>query len=72
MSDANDFAVKSTNRRAVQPDVTVVIGTTEFQCHKVILCQASEYFDAMLSSEMKESNESRIVFEDKFDKFSVS
>lgn len=36
-------------------DCIVVVGSTKFDCHKVILACASEFFKGMLTSEFKES-----------------
>jgi len=48
------------------PDLVVAVGDTkeEFECFKLLLCLASDYFDAMLSNEngFRESQSSRIEF----------
>ncbi|KAI8781548.1 kelch-like protein 24 [Biomphalaria glabrata] len=36
-------------------DTTIIVEEKTFQCHRVILCAISPYFDAMFSSGMKES-----------------
>lgn len=36
-------------------DCVVVVGSTKFDCHKVILACASEFFNGMLTNEFKES-----------------
>ena len=50
------------------PDVTVMVGKDdniqEFEAYKVALSLASPVFDAMLSSDMSESNNSRIQLPD--------
>ena len=55
--------------RSMPPDVTVVVGTgdyqQEFKCYKVVLSLASPYLDAMLSNDMVENSTSRIEFLDK-------
>ena len=51
--------------RAVEPDVTVVVGGVEFQHYSTFLCCNSDYFDAMLSANMKEKAEKRIEFTNK-------
>ena len=55
--------------RSHDPDMIVSVGSgddkQEFECYKLILCYASEYFDVMLSHKMKETNTSRIEFPDK-------
>ena len=55
--------------RSILPDVVVSVGMDdekqEFDCYSVILCFASPYFDAMLSSPMQESSSKRISFPDK-------
>jgi len=55
--------------RSQAPDVTVLVGSgeskQEFKCYKVILSFASEYLDAMLSSNMKEGEMGTVEFPDK-------
>lgn len=51
--------------RAVQPDVTIVVGGVEFRHYSTFLCCNSDYFDAMLSVDMKEKSERRIEFAEK-------
>ncbi|KAL7490054.1 hypothetical protein ACHAW6_016122 [Cyclotella cf. meneghiniana] len=46
--------------RALPPDVTVVVGGVEFECYKIALCFASDYFDTMLSAGMREEETGRI------------
>ncbi|GFO28989.1 kelch-like protein 40 [Plakobranchus ocellatus] len=42
-------------------DVTVVVGGTEFQCHRVILAAASPFFKAAFMCGMKEDREGKIT-----------
>ena len=53
----------------MSPDITVVVGKGmykhEFECYKVALSLASPVFDAMLSSDMAESNNNQIELADK-------
>ena len=53
----------------MSPDITVVVGKGmykhEFECYKVALSLASPVFDAMLSSDMAESNNNEIELVDK-------
>ena len=55
--------------RSSSPDVVVAVGTgdemEEFECYRIALSFASPYFDALLSSNMRENNQSRIEFPDK-------
>lgn len=55
--------------RSASPDVIVAVGTgdntEEFKCYRISLAHACPYFDAMLSSNMTENNESRIEFPNK-------
>lgn len=55
--------------RVQSPDVIVAVGSgdnmQEFECYKINLSFAAEYFDIMLSSGMVEDNISRISFPDK-------
>jgi hypothetical protein len=55
--------------RSQPPDVIVAVGSgedmQEFECYKVVLSFASQYFDAMLSADMSEKTNSRIEFPDK-------
>mgnify|MGYP003564296217 CR=1 FL=1 len=51
--------------KAVEPDTVVVVGGTEFYHFKYELCAASEFFDNMLSSGMKEGKENRVELRDK-------
>ena len=44
-------------------DVVVIVGDTEFPCHRVILAAASDYFKAALTTDMKEARERRILVE---------
>lgn len=52
-----------------EPDVTIIVGSgknkKEFQSYGVILAASSPYFDAMLSSGMREGETRRIEFPDK-------
>lgn len=41
-------------------DVTVIVGSSEFKCHRVILAACSVFFKALLSSGMKEDLQKRI------------
>ncbi|XP_071787115.1 kelch-like protein 8 isoform X2 [Asterias amurensis] len=45
-------------------DITLVVGSTELQCHRLVLACCSPYFRAMLTSEMKESREQKILIYD--------
>ena len=55
--------------RSMSPDVTVLVGKgdkkQEFQCYRVALSLASPVFDAMLSADMAENNNSRINLPEK-------
>mmetsp|Transcript_6012 Transcript_6012/g.13637 ORF Transcript_6012/g.13637 Transcript_6012/m.13637 type:complete len:294 (+) Transcript_6012:113-994(+) len=55
--------------RSSSPDVIVAVGQgdamREFECYKIALSFASPYFDAMLSTNMAENNDSRIEFPEK-------
>ena len=55
--------------RSEPPDVVVMVGSgkkkQKFECHSIILCYASEYFDTILSSSMNESETKQISFPDK-------
>jgi len=51
--------------KSVEPDVTVVVGGVEFYHYKTILCNSCEFFDTMLSANMREAKDSRIEFPDK-------
>ena len=55
--------------RVQSPDVIVAVGSgdnmQEFECYKINLSFAAEYFDIMLSSGMVEDTISRISFPDK-------
>ena len=55
--------------RSIPPDVVVSVGQgdtmQEFECYSVILSHASDYFDTMFSSQMKEATTKRISFHDK-------
>ncbi|CAB9506447.1 expressed unknown protein [Seminavis robusta] len=64
-TDNDDGPVLKRGRFSIQPDVTVVVGGTEFQesSHALRIC--SEYFDAALRSGMKESISKRFEFPDK-------
>ena len=60
----------SKKMRSQPPDVVIAVGEgdkmQEFECYSIILCFASpDYFDSMLSLQMKESETRRIVFPDK-------
>ena len=52
--------------RSHPPDVTVSVGSgdekQQFQCYKVLLCLASDYFDAMFSTELVENASSHVEF----------
>ena len=51
------------------PDVTISVGSgfdkQKFKCYKVILCQASDYFDVMFSIPFSESGSHHVEFPDK-------
>lgn len=51
--------------KAMDPDVTVVVGGVKFYHYKVFLCSFCEFFDTTLSADMKETKESCIEFPDK-------
>ena len=55
--------------RSSPPDVIVAVGRDdkmqEFECYRIALSFASPYFDAMLSADMAENNNSRIELPDK-------
>ena len=59
----------SSTVRVQSPDVIVAVGSgdnmQEFECYKINLSFAAEYFDIMLSSGMVEDTISRISFPDK-------
>lgn len=49
----------------MEPDVTIMVGGQEFLHYSQLLCNCSEYFDAMLCSNMKEAQTKIIKFQDK-------
>lgn len=51
--------------RHEEPDLTVIVGDTEFQCYSQVLRYASDYIDTMLSSNMQEGASKVIRFPDK-------
>jgi len=51
--------------RSADPDVKVIVGEKTFLHYSTLLCNCSDYFDAMLSSEMKEGQTKIIKFPDK-------
>lgn len=55
--------------RSQEPDIVVVVGSgkkkQEFECYKLFLCYACEYFDTMFSHGLKENETSRIELPDK-------
>ena len=51
--------------KALEPDLTVVVGGIEFYHYKAILCSGCDFFDTILGSQMKENGENRIEFPDK-------
>jgi hypothetical protein len=55
--------------RVSKPDLTIICkggGGAErtFECHSIVMATHSEYFDALLSSTMKESTEKKVILED--------
>lgn len=54
-----------TRLRSSEPDVSVIVGGELFRHYSVILSTCSDYFDAMLSSNMKEGSTKVIEFPDK-------
>ena len=64
--DAEDSSPTSKKIRFLDPDVTVVVGSggnaKAYKAYGAILAFNSEYFDTMLSSGLKESNEMKIEF----------
>ena len=51
--------------RLDDPDLTVVVGGEEFHHYSILLRYACDYFDKMLTTNMKERNELKIYFPDK-------
>lgn len=52
--------------RTGEPEVTIIVGgETTFHHYIQLLCNTSDYFDAMLSSDMKESQTKVVEFKDK-------
>ncbi|XP_059160852.1 kelch-like protein 10 [Physella acuta] len=51
---------KSTTQDAASCDFTVVVDGTEFKSHREILSSASNYFDALFRSNMRETKEGRV------------
>lgn len=49
----------------MEPDVKVIVGGQTFHHYAALLCNCSDYFDAMLSSNMKEGQTNVIEFVDK-------
>ena len=58
-----DLTMATKKLRSERPDIVVAVGSgeamQEFKCYSTVLCLASEYFDAMLSSSMQESMASK-------------
>lgn len=52
--------------RSSQPDVKVVVGGESFYHYSSIFCNCSDYFDAMLASNMKEGATKAIEFPDMY------
>ncbi len=62
--------IKPTKRlKSLPPDVKITVGSgktkKEFDCYSVILRQASDYFDAMLSHPVQEAQSARVDLPDK-------
>lgn len=53
-----------TRLRSSDPDCTVIIGTKVFLHYSTLLCNCSEFFDAMFSSDMKEGQSKSVTFSD--------
>ena len=53
----NDFRLKG-----LFTDITLCVGSEEFPCHKNVLAVSSPYFQAMFTSDLKESRENKISF----------
>ncbi|GFO32004.1 kelch-like protein 40a [Plakobranchus ocellatus] len=49
---------------SILTDVTVIVGTTEFECHRVILTAASDFFKAAFTCGLREDCERKITLED--------
>jgi hypothetical protein len=58
--------------RVSKPDLTIICKSTDdkgeevertFECHSIVMAAHSEYFDALLSSTMKESTEKKVTLE---------
>ena len=45
-------------------DITVVVGSTEFKCHRAILAAVSDFFNAAFTIDMKEAREREIKLHD--------
>ena len=55
----NEFRLES-----LFTDATLCVGQDEFPCHKNVLAVSSPYFQAMFTSDLKESRENKINFND--------
>lgn len=65
-ADLNDADTLTPKRlKSMEPDLTVAVGGVEFFHYKFVLCNSCEFFDNMLSANMRESSTSRIEFPDK-------
>ncbi|KAK3714301.1 hypothetical protein LTR37_007887 [Vermiconidia calcicola] len=58
------FDTKSLFDQAAFSDLTIKFGNREVKCHKLILCNVSEYFKAMLAGKFAESERKTIELHD--------
>lgn len=65
MEESTPEFVEVRKLRSVYPDVIVVVGDKEYDCFKVALCCASDYFDTLLETATQENNTGRIDLKDK-------
>jgi hypothetical protein len=54
-----------TRLRSSDPDCTVIVGQQVFSHYSALLCNCSEFFDAMFSSDMKEGQSKTVTFAEK-------
>jgi len=45
-------------------DMEIIVGSETYRVHRVIMAAKSDYFRAVMSSELKETKEHRVIIED--------